>query len=117
MESTKNMKGTQLGELEELILLTVATLYDDAYGVAIMSEIELRANRKITISTVHAVLKRLEEKGFLESRYDGATKARGGRRKHLFTVSTAGQNVLNKSRELRNELWNAIPDLASNKGS
>ncbi|MFT6855322.1 MAG: PadR family transcriptional regulator PadR [Cyclobacteriaceae bacterium] len=115
--TSRIMKGTQLGELEELVLLTVATLYDEAYGVAIMAEIESKANRKITISTVHAVLKRLEEKGFLDSRYDGATNARGGRRKHLFTVSTAGQKVLNLSRAIRNSLWEAIPDLAFNKGS
>jgi len=63
------MKGTQLGELEELILLTVAALFDDAYGIAIMNEISDRAGRKISISTVHAVLKRLEEKGFMSSRY------------------------------------------------
>lgn len=106
------MKGTQIGELEEIILLTVASLYDEAYGVGIMKEVEERSGRTITISTVHAVLKRLEEKGFLESRYDGATKERGGRRKHLFRVTMAGQKVLSKSRELRNDLWNSIPDLA-----
>lgn len=112
----KIMKGTQIGELEELVLLTVAALFDDAYGVAIMQEIETRGGRSITLSTVHAVLKRLEEKGFLESRYDGATSERGGRRKHLFRVTMAGQKVLAQSRELRNGLWNSIPDLAFDHG-
>jgi len=106
------MKGTQLGELEEIILLTVASLYDEAYGVAIMKEVANQANRKITISTVHAVLKRLEEKGFCTSRYDGATNERGGRRKHLFRVSTAGKNALEQSRSLRNNLWNNISEVA-----
>lgn len=111
------MKGTQLGELEELILLTVAALYDDAYGVAVMNEVEARTGRKITISTVHAALKRLEEKGFCDSRYAGATNARGGRRKHLFTVTAHGEQALNYSRTIRNSLWNSIPDLAFNKPS
>lgn len=110
------MKGTQLGELEEIILLTVGALYDEAYGVAVMKDVEERTGRKITISTVHSVLKRLEEKGFCESRYDGATKERGGRRKHLFRVTAAGEQVLQESREIRNGLWNAIPDLAFNRG-
>ena len=106
------MKGTNLGELEELVLLTVATLYDDAYGNAIKAAIQQECNRSISISTVHAVLQRLESKGYLESRYGGATKERGGRRKHLFTVTRAGHAMLEKSRELRNRLWNAIPKIA-----
>lgn len=110
------MKGSQIGELEELILLITASLYDDAYGVAIMKEVEQRANRTITISTVHAVLKRLQEKGLLNSRYDGATPERGGRRKHLFTVTVAGQKVLEQSRDLRNNIWDTIPKIAFNNG-
>lgn len=110
------MKGTQLGELEEIILLTVGALYDEAYGIAIMNEVAERTGRKITISTVHAVLKRLEEKGFCDSRYDGATPERGGRRKHLFRVTAAGEKVLNQSREIRNGLWSAIPEIAFNRG-
>ena len=110
------MKGTQIGELEELILLTVAALYDDAYGIAIMKDISTRANRKISISTVHAVLKRLEEKGFMSSRYAGATPERGGRRKHLFRVTAAGEKALKQARSLRNGLWDEIPKVAFGNG-
>ena len=110
------MKGTQIGELEELVLLTVAALYDDAYGIAIMADIKNRAKRNISISTVHAVLKRLEEKGFLSSRYDGATPERGGRRKHLFRVTSAGEKALLQSKELRNGLWDSIPKIAFDNG-
>lgn len=106
------MKGTHLGELEELILLTVASLYDDAYGMAIQSAIKERANRGIAISTVHTVLHRLTQKGFLKARYGGATEQRGGRRKHLFTVTVAGQKVLTQVRDQRNRLWDAIPKIA-----
>lgn len=110
------MKGSQIGELEELILLITASLYDDAYGVAIMKEVEQKANRSITISTVHAVLKRLQEKGLLSSRYDGATSERGGRRKHLFTVTLEGKKALEASRSLRNNIWDTIPSVAFGNG-
>ena len=106
------MKGTNLGELEELILLTVALLHDDAYGVAIQKEVKIRCNRSITISTVHAVLVRIEDKGYVTSTYAGATSERGGRRKHLFSMTAAGEKVIKKTRDLRNELWDAIPNVA-----
>jgi len=60
------MKGTHLGEFEELILLTVAVLYDNAYGVAVQKEINDRTGRTVTISTVHSALKRLEKKGLCQ---------------------------------------------------
>ena len=106
------MKGTNLGELEELVLLVVATLYDNAYGNAIQQTIQEQCNRSIAISTVHAVLLRLENKGYLSSRYGGETPERGGRRKHLYTVTRAGQYVLGQTRSMRNTLWDAIPNIA-----
>lgn len=108
------MKGTNIGELEELIMLTVAMLYDNAYGVAIQKEIKERCNRSITISTVHAALVRLQKKGFVDSRYDGTTSARGGRRKHLFRLTKTGQNALIQAKEQRDAIWEAIPEIAFN---
>lgn len=106
------MKGTNLGELEEIVLLVVANLYKHAYGVAIKLEIEEKCNRRITISTVHNVLQRLQEKGFLESRYSEPTKERGGKRKLLFNVTKSGQEALVNSRTMRESLWSGISDLA-----
>jgi PadR family transcriptional regulator, regulatory protein PadR len=106
------MKGTNVGELEELIMLTVALLYDEAYGVAIMKEIKARCDRSITISTVHAALARLQSKGYVDSRYGEATSERGGRRKHLFRVTKEGQKVLEQAREQRNAIWGDIPKVA-----
>ena len=103
------MKGTNLGELEELILLVSAVLFDDAYGVAIQEELRKRCERKASLSTIHVVLHRLEVKGYLESRFDGATSERGGRKKHLFRVTKSGQKALAHAREMRNELWKAAP--------
>ncbi len=110
------MKGTNLGELEELVMLSVGILYDDAYGLAIQKEIMNRCKRSITISTVHSVLGRLEEKGFLSARYDGATPERGGRRKRLFRVTAAGENTIQTMKQMRNDMWNAIPSVALKNG-
>ncbi len=106
------MKGTHLGEFEELVLLTVAVLFDNAYGVAIQKEIRLRSGRSVTISTVHAALKRLEQKGFTRSQYGQASPQRGGRRKLLFQVTIAGKKALEMSKNLRNNLWKDIPAMA-----
>lgn len=106
------MKRTNLGELEEMILLIVGVLFDDAYGVAIQEEMKTRCGRRATISTIHVALHRLEEKGFLESRLDGATTERAGRRKLLFRVTRAGQKAMAAMRDQRNELWKAIPKAA-----
>jgi len=106
------MKGTHLGELEEMILLVVAALYDQAYGVAVQGAVKQRCNRSITISTVHNVLHRLTEKGFLVSQYAEATKERGGRRKLLFRVTKEGHEALLTLKEIRYSLWNDIPKLA-----
>ena len=106
------MKGTYLGEFEEVVLLTVGVLHDGAYGVAIADEIERQSDRSVSISAVHATLSRLQEKGLVTSRMGGATAERGGRRKRLFTVSVAGSRALRDIRELRNNLWNLIPKTA-----
>lgn len=106
------MKGTNIGELEELVLLSVALLFDDAYGIAVMQEIKERSKRHISISSIHAVLNRLEKKGYLSSRYDGAIPERGGRRKHLYRVTKSGQKVLAHVRDIRNEMWGSIPKMA-----
>jgi PadR family transcriptional regulator, regulatory protein PadR len=97
-----------LGELEELILLMVALLHKDAYGVSITDELKKQAGREITISATHAALHRLEEKGFVKSKMGGASQERGGRRKRLFSITTYGRNALEELRETRNVIWDMI---------
>ncbi|WP_424961035.1 PadR family transcriptional regulator [Ekhidna sp.] len=111
------MKGSHLGELEELVLLTVGSLYDEAYGVAVMDEIKEQAGRDMNISAVHAVLRRLEEKGLLKSQMGGSTNERGGRRKRLFTLTKAGKEVLDESIALRTSLYQRIPNINYNFSS
>ena len=105
-------KGEHLGELEELILLTVGSLNNEAYGVSIMDEIKVRSGRDLNVSAVHAVLKRLETKGYLKSWMGGATNERGGRRKRYFSMTAVGKQALDKSMQFRMDLYRNIPDLA-----
>ena len=106
------MKGTNIGELEELILLTVGILYKEAYGVAVMDEVEKQTGRSLNISAVHAVLKRLEEKGLVKSRMSDPTDERGGRRKRIFLLTAAGKRVLEEAHEMRNQMFQQIPKVA-----
>jgi PadR family transcriptional regulator, regulatory protein PadR len=106
------MKGTSLGEFEELVLLSVGILFDDAYGLAIVDELQKKTGRNIMISSVHKALVRLEDKGYLKSRMGGATSVRGGRDKRLYRLTPAGKAVLNEMRDLRNQMWNEVPKVA-----
>ena len=109
------MKGTHLGEFEEIVLLTIAGLVEEAYSVAICDELTKLTKRVIKLGVVHAVLNRLDEKGLAKSKLGEATRERGGKRKRYYTVTTAGQAALVRSKEMRDELWNKIPGLKLNR--
>ena len=100
-----------MGEFEELVLLTVGILFDDAYGLAIVDELEKQSGRNVMMSAVHKALVRLEDKGYLRSRMGGATETRGGRDKRLYTLTQAGTKVLNQSRDIRNSMWKQVPKI------
>ncbi|MEQ9425511.1 MAG: helix-turn-helix transcriptional regulator [Cyclobacteriaceae bacterium] len=106
------MKKYQLGEFEEVVLLTVGVLYDEAYGVAIKEEIETRLQRKVSVGALQSALRRMEQKGYLESREGEATEQRGGRPKRYFNITAYGKKALEYSKDVRLELWNAIPKVA-----
>ena len=105
------MQRINIGEFEELVLLVVAILDANAYGISVMEEIVNQTDRKINISAVHSALDRLEGKGFLDSHIGGATKERGGRRKRYFKITVAGQKSLSFIKEQRNKLHDQIPNL------
>jgi len=107
----KDMAKEYLGEFEELILTMVAALQDDAYGAAISEEIETRLKREVNLSAVHVTLYRLEDKGYIKSSMGGGTKERGGRRKRIYTVTSAGMAMLRAMKESRVELWKLVPQL------
>ena len=102
------MRRTYLGEFEELVLLMIAILDGQAYGVTVSQEIEQHTGRAVTFGAVHNTLIRLEEKGFVSSELGGATTERGGRRKRLFSVTAYGQNTLQQVREVRENLWSRL---------
>ncbi len=109
------MKGTNLGEFEELVLLTIASLVNEAYSVAICDELEKYTGRTTKLGVVHAVLNRLEEKGFVKGKLGEATNIRGGKRKRYYTVTSAGKASLIKAKDLRDQLWNNIPSMILKK--
>jgi PadR family transcriptional regulator PadR len=100
-----------LGEFEELVLTLVAALQEDAYGAAITEEIETRVKREVTLSAVHVTLYRLEDKGYVKSKTGGATKERGGRRKRIYTITSAGLAILRAMKEARIDLWKMVAQL------
>ncbi len=105
------MNKEYLGEFEELVLTMVGILQDDAYGNTIVSEIRSHVNRKVNLSAVHVTLYRLEDKGLVKSHMGGATNARGGRRKRIFSITNAGLAMLKSIKESRVQLWKLIPQL------
>ena len=98
------MKG-YIGEFEELVLLTIASLGENAYGVAIKEDIEMRADRGISLGALHSTITRLEEKKFIRSWLGEPTQERGGRRKRFFELTHQGKVALHEIKALRDELW------------
>ena len=106
------MKGSHLGELEELVLLMVGVLHPRAYGVSVMDELERQAGRSLNISAIHAVMTRLEEKGLVKSLMSDPTDVRGGRRKRIFILTASGRRTLDETMSLRSALYSKIPTVA-----
>lgn len=108
------MKDHSLGEFEELILLMVAALHDEAYGVAILESLEEKLEKKVNISAIHVALKRMEDKGFVKSRFGGITEDRGGRRKKFYVITSLGKRVLDDQYALRVGIYKQIPKISFN---
>ena len=105
------MKREHLGELEELVLLTIGSLIKEGYALSILEEIIKHANRKMDVTAIHSVLRRLEAKGYTHSEMRGATQDRGGRRKRYFILSDTGRKILEETMDLRLSLYNKMPQL------
>ena len=106
------MKKFQLGEFEEVVMLTVGILHGDAYGVSIKKEIEERLSRNVSVGALQTALKRLEQKGYLQSSDGEATQERAGRPKRYFQITALGKKAMEYARNTRNEMWEAIPRVA-----
>lgn len=101
------MKGDHIGEFEELVLLAIGGLGDDAYGVAIKERLDEETSRDVSIGAVYAALDRLEDKGLLASRETPGQAVRGGRRRRAFAVTPEGRRTLRGMRDVRERLWRA----------
>jgi PadR family transcriptional regulator PadR len=102
------MKKTKLGEFEELVLLTVASLREEAYGVEIKNSLERRMKTKLSVGSIQSALKRMEEKGFLTSEFGEATQRRGGKRKRIYATTAYAHRVLAEMNDIRSSLWKSI---------
>ncbi len=94
-----------LGEFEQVVLLAVMRLGDDAYGVTIRREIEERMGRTVTLGSIYPTLHRLEAKGFVSSFTGEPTASRGGRSRRHFQLQPEGHAALRRSRDLVAALW------------
>ena len=106
------MKKYQLGEFEEIVILTIAVLYKEAYGVSIKKEIESRLSRNVSMGALHTALGRLEAKGYIKSHEGEATEERAGRPKKYFQITALGKKAMEYTKDTSNQLWQSIPKVA-----
>jgi PadR family transcriptional regulator PadR len=100
-----------LGEFELMIMLAVAHLGDEAYGVPVSRELEKHRRRDVSVSSVYAALDRLEGKGLISSRLGEATQERGGRAKRYFQITKEGLRAIHETRRVLTTLWRGLPEL------
>lgn len=103
------MKKYYLGEFEELVILAIAVLNNNAYSVAIKDEIEGRLSRTVSMGALHTALRRLEDKGYLKSYSGESTEERAGRPKRYFEITAMGKKAMLYVKQVRDEFWQAIP--------
>lgn len=105
-----------LGEFEQIVLLAVLRLSDEAYGVPIRREIEKRTKRSLTVGALYRTLDRLEEKSWITSWFSDPTPERGGRSRRYFKVQPLGMKALRESREALSAMWEGL-DIGATHGS
>jgi len=100
-----------LGEFEQIVLLAILRLGDEAYGVPIRLDIERRTGRSLTVGALYRTLDRLEDKGYVSSAFSNPTAERGGRSRRYFTVKPLGLRTLRASREALTAMWDGLERL------
>jgi len=102
------MVQRSLGEFEQLVLLAILRVGEQAYAVPIIREIEAQAGRKASHAAVHVALRRLEEKGLVSSRLGEPTAERGGRGKRYYQVLPEAERQLRESRQALLRMWDGL---------
>jgi DNA-binding PadR family transcriptional regulator len=105
------MPDVYLGELEQIVLLAVLRLGDEAYAVPILDQIERQTGRRIARGALYTALDRLEAKGCLRSRLGAPLPERGGRARRYFTVTASAIRALKESRLALQRLWNGLESI------
>ena len=101
-----------LGDFEQLVMLAVLHLGDDAYGIRITEEIEHRTRFRVVQGSVYTTLNRLENKGYLTSRRGDPLPVRGGRARRFYTVAPEGLEALREMRLALKRMWTGLePEL------
>ncbi len=100
-----------LGEFEEVVLLAVLRLEEEAYAIPVREEIRRRARRRVARGALYTALERLEDKGLLSSRMGEPRPERGGRARRYFKVTARGLAALRASRCARLEMWEGLETL------
>ena len=90
---------------EELIILSILNLEDDAYLIAISDYLAGITEKKVSLTSVHLPLGRLENKGLISSQFGEATARRGGRRKKIYSITERGFEVLEEFKRVSDKLW------------
>jgi PadR family transcriptional regulator len=101
-------RGEYLGEFEQVVLLAVARLADEAYGMRVRAEIESRAGRRATIGAVYATLERLVSKGYARETEMPGGAERSGLARRFYEITPAGKGALEDARELQARMWSGL---------
>ncbi len=101
-------KGDFLGAFEEIVLLALVHLGDNAYGMTVRREIEDRSGRAVSIGAVYSTLDRLESKGLVFSTYSNGSESRRGRAKRYFKLEPEGAKSLSRSSEILANMWRGL---------
>jgi len=105
-------RSDYLGEFEQMVLLSVLRLGENAYGVTVHEEIGRTAGREVRRGAVYVALERLQAKGLVSSTFGSPSTERGGRAKRFYTVEASGRAALRASRDALMNLWNGVePEL------
>jgi PadR family transcriptional regulator PadR len=94
-----------VGQFEQAVLLALVRLGKEAYGRAILNEVQVRLNRNVSAGAVYATLERLETKGFVASTLAPGTAIRGGRARRYFVPTATGVRALNDAKSATENLW------------
>jgi PadR family transcriptional regulator, regulatory protein PadR len=97
-----------LGAFEQAVMLAVVRLRENAYGRAILKEVQARLERDVAAGAVHATLERLENKGLLSSRLGSGTPVRAGRARRYYRLQPSGVRALNDSRAAVDAIWQGL---------